>query len=112
MKIAKEFYQDPKKEKVSPSKAGMNSFVWNMRYPNATAVDGTNVMWAGSGVGAKVVPGSYIVRLIEDKTIIAEAAVEIKLDPRVTTSNADLKEQFAPKKVNKRLMKLILRLTN
>jgi hypothetical protein len=30
---------------------------------NATAVDGTNVMWAGSGVGAKVVPGSYIVRL-------------------------------------------------
>jgi hypothetical protein len=43
------------------------------------------------GVGAKVVPGSYIVRLIEDKTIIAEAAVEIKLDPRVT---ADLKEQF------------------
>jgi hypothetical protein len=32
---------------------------------------------------AKVVPGSYIVR-IEDKTI-AEAAVEIKLDPRVTT---------------------------
>jgi hypothetical protein len=38
----------------------MNSFVWNMRYPNATAVDGTNVMWAGSGVGAKVVPGSYM----------------------------------------------------
>jgi hypothetical protein len=61
----------------------MNSFVWNMRYPNATAVDGTNVMWAGSGVGASK-PGSYIVRLIEDKTIIAEAAVEIKLDPRVT----------------------------
>jgi hypothetical protein len=39
-------------------------------------------------------PGSYIVRLIEDKTIIAEAAVEIKLDPRVTHSDADLKEQF------------------
>jgi hypothetical protein len=48
---------------------------------NATAVDGTNVMWAGSGVGAKVVPGSYIVRLIEDKTYCAEA-VEIKLDPQ------------------------------
>jgi hypothetical protein len=41
----------------------------------------------------KVVPGSYIVRLIEDKTIIAEAPVEIKLE-RVTTSTADLKEQF------------------
>jgi hypothetical protein len=58
-----------------------------MRYPNATAVDGTNVMWAGCW--RKVVPGSYIVRLIEDKTIIAEAAVEIKLDPRVTTTDAD-----------------------
>jgi hypothetical protein len=30
----------------------------------------------------------------EDKTIIAEAAVEIKLDPRVTTSDADLKENL------------------
>jgi hypothetical protein len=34
MKIAKEFYQDPKKEKAGfiTAKAGMNSFVWNMRY--------------------------------------------------------------------------------
>lgn len=106
MKIAKEFYQDPKKEKAGfiTAKAGMNSFVWNMRYPNATAVDGINVMWAGNGVGAKVVPGSYIVRLIEDKTIIAEAPVEIKLDPRVTTSAADLKEQFdLHQKVNKKV---------
>ncbi|RTZ02156.1 glycosyl hydrolase [Flavobacterium sp. RSP49] len=106
MKISKEFYQDPKKEQAGfiTAKAGMNSFVWNMRYPNATAVDGTNVMWAGSGIGAKVVPGSYIVRLIEDKTIIAEAAVEIKLDPRMTTSDADLKEQFdLHQKVNKKV---------
>jgi hypothetical protein len=48
----------------------------------------------------KVVPGSYIVRLIEDKTIIAEAPVEIKLDPRVTTST-DLKEQFDLQKSKK-----------
>jgi hypothetical protein len=34
MKISKEFYQDPKKEKAGfiTAKAGMNSFVWNMRY--------------------------------------------------------------------------------
>jgi hypothetical protein len=72
-------------ESFITAKAGMNSFVWNMRYPNATAVDGTNVMWAGSGVGAKVVPGSYIVRLIEENHY-CRSAVEIKLDPRVTTS--------------------------
>jgi hypothetical protein len=63
----------------------MNSFVWNMRYQMQLQL--TELMCGqGSGVGAKVVPGSYIVRLIEDKTIIAEAAVEIKLDPRVTTT--------------------------
>jgi hypothetical protein len=39
-------------------------------------------MWAGSGVGAKVV-GILYCSLNEDKTIIAEAPVEIKLDPRV-----------------------------
>jgi hypothetical protein len=34
MKIAKEFYQDPKeKAGFITAKAGMNSFVWNMRYP-------------------------------------------------------------------------------
>ena len=106
MKIAKEFYQDTKKELPGfiTAKAGMNAFVWNMRYPNATAVDGTNVMWAGSGVGAKVVPGNYIVRLIEDKTIIAESPIEIKLDPRVNVSEADLKEQFdLHQKVNKKV---------
>jgi hypothetical protein len=48
-------------------------------------------MWAGSGVGAKVV-GILYCSLNEDKTIIAEAPVEIKLDPR--DHHADLKEQF------------------
>jgi photosystem II stability/assembly factor-like uncharacterized protein len=106
MKIAKEFFQDTKKEQSGfiTAKAGMNDFVWNMRYPNVTAVDGTNVMWAGSGEGAKVVPGNYIVRLIEGKTIIGESTVEIKLDPRVTVSEADLKEQFdLHQKVNKKV---------
>jgi hypothetical protein len=79
MKIAKEFYQDPKKEKVFTIKAGMNSFVWNMRYPNATAVDGTNVMWAGSGVGAKVVPGSYIVRLMKTKPLLQKHQLKSNL---------------------------------
>jgi hypothetical protein len=106
MKIAKEFFQDTKKEQPGfvTAKAGMNAFVWNMRYPNVTAVDGTNVMWAGSGEGAKAIPGTYIVRLIEGKTIIAESTVEIKLDPRVSVSDADLKEQFdLHQKVNKKV---------
>ena len=106
MKIAKEFYQDYKKEQAGfvTANAGMNTFIWNMRYPNVTAVEGTNVMWAGSGIGAKVVPGNYKVRLMEDGKIIGEQIIEIKKDPRLTVSDADLKAQFdLHQKINKKL---------
>jgi hypothetical protein len=52
--LLKNFIKIQKKRKqVSSRKSRYELLVWNMRYPNATAVDGTNVMWAGSGVGAK-----------------------------------------------------------
>lgn len=106
MTPSKEFYTDTKKAQPGTisAQAGMNSFVWNMRYPNVTEVEGTNVMWAGSGAGAKVVPGTYTVKLLEGKNVIGEAAFEIKLDPRVNTSAADLQEQFdLHQKVNKKV---------
>lgn len=106
MKIAKEFYQDTKKEQAGfiTAKAGMNAFSWNMRYPNVTKVEGTNVMWAGSGAGPKVVPGNYKVRLIEDGKTIAEQPIEIKKDPRLAVSDADLAAQFEfHQKINKKL---------
>lgn len=105
-KVNKEFFQDTKKEQsgFATANAGMNTFIWNMRYPNVTSVEGTNIMWAGSGEGPKVVPGTYVVRLIEDKKILAEQMVEIKLDPRVTVAAADLQEQFdLHQKVNKKV---------
>ena len=94
--VAKEFYPDKKSEKpgILTARAGMNSFVWNMRYPNAVPVEGNNVMWAGSGIGAKVVPGKYLVRLIVNQAVISEQPVEILRDPRVNASDTDLKEQF------------------
>ena len=106
MKIAKEFYQDKEKEQPGfvTNKAGMNVFVWNLRYPNVTSVEGTNVMWAGNGEGVKVLPGNYKVRLLEDKEIIAEQEFVVKKDPRVTSSDADLKEQFdLHQKINKKV---------
>ena len=59
LKIAKEFYQDETQTRpgVIPVQPGMNVFVWDMRYPDATAVEGTNVMWTGRGTGSKVIPG-------------------------------------------------------
>jgi photosystem II stability/assembly factor-like uncharacterized protein len=105
-KIAKEFHQDIAKEKPGyvTNKAGMNSFVWNMRYPNVTEVEGNNVMWSGNGEGAKVLPGNYKVRWIEDKKIIAEQSFEIKKNPILTVSDTDLKEQFElHQKINKKV---------
>jgi hypothetical protein len=80
--LLKNFIKIKKEKGFITAKAGMNSFVWNMRYP-MHAVDGTNVMWAGSGVGAKVVPGSYIVRLIEK--LLQKHQLKSNLIP-VTTS--------------------------
>ncbi len=94
--VSKDFYPDNKADKpgIPTSKPGMNSFVWNMRYPNAVEVEGTNVMWAGSGIGAKVVPGKYRVRLLADKIVLAEQPFDILKNPQVNVSDADLKAQF------------------
>jgi photosystem II stability/assembly factor-like uncharacterized protein len=94
--VPKDFHPDRKAEMpgILTAKPGMNSFVWNMRYPNAVAVEGTNVMWAGSGIGPKAVPGSYRVRLLVNGTLMAEQGFQILKDPRIQVSDADLKEQF------------------
>ena len=65
-----------------------------MRYPDATAVEGTNIMWAGDGAGAKAVPGKYKVLLMEEKTVLGEQPIEILKDPRLNQPDADLKEAF------------------
>jgi len=106
MKVVKEFYQDTTitKPDFVTNKAGMNSFTWNMRYPNVTDVVGTNIMWAGNGEGVKVIPGNYKVRLIADSIVVAEQSFEILKDPRANVSDADLKLQFdLHQKINKKV---------
>lgn len=95
-KVAKEFYQDETASQAGkiPAQPGMNVFVWDMRYPDATAVEGTNVMWSGRGTGAKAVPGQYKVRLLLGDSLIAEQPIEIRKDPRLTTTVADFQAQF------------------
>ncbi|MFD2937887.1 WD40/YVTN/BNR-like repeat-containing protein [Spirosoma flavum] len=96
LKIAKEFYRDEKLERpgVMSAQPGMNVFVWDMRYPDAAAVEGTNVMWTGRGTGAKIVPGQYKVRLLLGDSLIAEHPIEIRKDPRLSITAADYQEQF------------------
>jgi photosystem II stability/assembly factor-like uncharacterized protein len=75
-----------------PAEAGMNRFVWNMRYPDAGSVPGA-ILWGGSTTGPVAVPGIYQVKMtIGEETHIREW--EWKVDPRVEASPQDLQEQF------------------
>ena len=75
-----------------PAEAGMNRFIWDMRYPDAERVPGA-VLWGGSVAGPIAVPGIYQVKLtIGEESHIREW--EWKKDPRVETSTQELREQF------------------
>jgi photosystem II stability/assembly factor-like uncharacterized protein len=73
-------------------KTGMNKFIWNMRYPNAEGFDGL-IMWSGSLIGPKAVPGKYKARLTVNGTPM-ETEFEILKDPRTTSTLDDIKAQF------------------
>jgi photosystem II stability/assembly factor-like uncharacterized protein len=72
---------------------GMNRFVWNLRYPDASRFDGM-IFWAGGTQGPRAAPGTYQVRLtVGDWT--ATVPAEVVKDPRSTATQADLDAQFA-----------------
>jgi hypothetical protein len=82
----------PKDERRLPAEAGMNRFVWNMRYPDATKVPGDLTTESGS-VAPLAPPGSYQVQLkVGDQTYTQ--SFEIHKDPRVTATPADFEAQF------------------
>jgi len=80
-------------EKPAPKEAGLNRFVWNMRYPDARNVE--SAIYRSSGVtGPLAPPGTYQVRLtVGDASLIQ--SFDIRKDPRVAASDDDLGAQFA-----------------
>jgi photosystem II stability/assembly factor-like uncharacterized protein len=83
---------------------GMNRFVWNLRYPDATHVPGA-VLWYGNMRGPKIVPGAYKVKLTVNGHS-TEKEFEVKKDPRIKASQQDLEAQLALlKKVHEKLDK-------
>jgi photosystem II stability/assembly factor-like uncharacterized protein len=78
---------------VLPKKAGLNRFVWDLRYDAPREVPGA-VYDNGPPEGVLALPGKYEVKLTaEGKTY--QAPIEVKLDPRAKISQADLEKQFA-----------------
>jgi len=81
-----------KPEKLHP---GVNRFLWDFRYPTAAEVKGA--YHAGRSVmppiGPEVVPGMYYAVLTYgDNT--QKQPFEVKLDPNLKTTQADLQERF------------------
>jgi hypothetical protein len=84
------------KEPRVPKEEGLNRFAWNLRYPDATKVeddDVANELVEGAIPGPQVPPGAYRVRLqVGDQTY--EQEFEVRKDPRVSATDADLRAQF------------------
>ena len=77
--------------------AGLNRFVWNMRYPDAKKIEGEGGTWEAFEnqlVGPQVPPGTYAARLELDGQTL-ETSFEVRKDPRVAAAQADLEAQFA-----------------
>ena len=76
-----------------PAEAGLNRFVWNLRYPDARGVPG-DVTTERSLTGPLAPPGIYQVQLsVGGETYTA--AFELRKDPRVSATPADFAAQFS-----------------
>ena len=74
------------------TKPGMNHFVWDLRYSEATKFPGM-ILWGGSTRGPLAVPGTYTIELtVDGHTETAKAIV--KPDPRVTTTPEEYRKQL------------------
>ena len=85
---------DKKPEKQIKVEDGLNRFVWDLHYEDAHRVPGYYLWEYGDGArGPLAVPGKYQVRLTANGKS-ETAAFELKIDPRVTVSQADMEKQF------------------
>jgi photosystem II stability/assembly factor-like uncharacterized protein len=86
--------EDKKPEKQIKPEDGLNRFVWDLHYEEAHRVPGYFLWEYEDGArGPLAVPGNYQVRLTANGKS-QTAAFDLKIDPRVTVSQADLEKQF------------------
>ncbi len=73
--------------------AGMNSFAWDMRYPDASTFRGM-ILWAGGTRGPIAPAGTYTVRMTVAGQAPQTATFKLLNDPRSEATDADLVAQF------------------
>jgi photosystem II stability/assembly factor-like uncharacterized protein len=87
-----EGFGNRQRERGLPAEAGLNRFVWDLRYEGASRVP-KSPLWGGTTDGPEALPGMYQVRLtVEGKSYTAP--LEIKPDPRLKVTQQDLEKQF------------------
>jgi hypothetical protein len=97
--IIRQFSSKSKGRRSPSTKAGMNRFYWDMRYPGtqmpaaAGALDGFISIDYSPPSSPTAPPGRYIARLSVDGQDY-EQPFEIRKDPRIKASDADLRAQF------------------
>ena len=75
------------------NKAGLNSFSWNLRYPDASTFQNL-IMWAAGTQGPVAVPGVYSVRMTVGGQTQSQTFTVAK-DPRSNITQAALNDQLA-----------------
>src|SRR5205085_10755737 len=90
--------QDPEAEKprkqIEPA-AGLNRFVWDLRYEPVPQVPGYSLfLYARGEAGPLALPGRYRVKLTTGGQSYT-APLEVKLDPRVEVKREDIEAQFS-----------------
>jgi photosystem II stability/assembly factor-like uncharacterized protein len=88
-----------REERLTGIEPGMNRFQWNLRYPDATDVNGFHAPVAAGGLddtvdGPQVVPGSYTV-VLDYAGQKSEQKFDVALDPRLKASQDDLEARLA-----------------
>jgi photosystem II stability/assembly factor-like uncharacterized protein len=86
-----EWEHDEEAEHI-PAEVGLNLFAWDLRYETPAKIP-ASIYSNGRPIGPLVLPGRYQVRLtVAGKS--STAPLEVKMDPRVKESEADLRKQF------------------
>jgi photosystem II stability/assembly factor-like uncharacterized protein len=86
-------------EQILSSGAGMHRFVWDVHYPAPEALNHEFPISAivhdtpQLPLGAWAMPGKYTVKLTVDGKTYTEP-LTVRMDPRIQTSEADLRKQF------------------
>jgi photosystem II stability/assembly factor-like uncharacterized protein len=76
-----------------PNAAGLNTFAWDMRYPDARGFQGM-ILWAGNIRGPIAPAGTYTVRMTVGTAAPLTAQFKLLNDPRTDATAADLVAQF------------------